>query len=121
MRLGGSCHGDGSIQIDQTVISLVLNLRRCRAVFHFCIKAAALDHEIRDYAVKNGAGIVTGFGVGDKIGDGFRRLYRIQFKLDCTEGGGYLDFHGFSRVGIIVVQVILIDMITIFLCGCFFC
>jgi hypothetical protein len=54
---------------------------------HAGLKAAALDHEARNHAVKDGVVVVALGHVADEVGDGLRRLGFVQLQGDDAQLG----------------------------------
>ena len=55
VRLGGPRHRDRAERVLEAVRRLVLDRGACRLLVHGRVHAAALNHEVADHAVKDGA------------------------------------------------------------------
>lgn len=83
----GPGHGNTAIDILEAVIGFIGNGGAGGFLLHILVKAAALDHEVVNNAVKNGAVIVAAFGVFHKIGNGLGGFGSIQLQCDVTKIG----------------------------------
>jgi glycosyltransferase A (GT-A) superfamily protein (DUF2064 family) len=61
------------------------------------LHAAALDHEVLDHAVENGAVVMAGGDVGEEVGDRLRRLLGVQIEQHDAVVGGEFD-HGWALI-----------------------
>ena len=62
-------------------------------------RVAALNHELADDTVEDGVVVVAGFGVGDKVLDGFRGGFGEEAEVDVAVGG-VQDGRGSGFVGL---------------------
>ena len=82
MRVGSARHGDGVGVVAQAVRRLILNRRIDFLLLHAGLKAAALDHEIGNHAMKNGAVVKAAVHIFQKIFHGIRGFFGIQLQRD---------------------------------------
>lgn len=90
----GASHGEGATGVFEAVFGLILDGGVGGFLAHFSVEAAALDHEAWDDPMEDGAGVVTFFGVGNKVGDADGGFFGIEFDFDVPFGGFESDFHG---------------------------
>ena len=64
------------------------------AFFVLGVVATALNHEVGNDAVKNGAVVVLVFDVLQKVGHGFGRLVGVNLDHDVPHVGGNFEFGG---------------------------
>src|SRR5690606_14972035 len=83
----GIGHGQHAALVGHAVVGLVLEAVP-RATAAGTLRAAALDHEIRDHAVEVQAVVEAAAGQVDEVGDRQRRLVGQQFDPDRAAGGG---------------------------------
>lgn len=90
--MGFACtrHRDRAFDIFKTVISLVLDFSLSGLLFHAGGHAAALNHEVINHAVKDGAIVMTTFNIGQKVGNCLGRFA-------CIQGEGDIAFIGFEE------------------------
>ncbi len=67
MRVRGACHGQRTGVIGQAVVSFVLNRFAIVFLLHAGAETAALDHEVVDHTVKDGAVVEAAAGISQKI------------------------------------------------------
>ena len=91
MRVTGARHGDAAALIFEAVGRLIVDRCRARFLLHARFKAAALDHEVLDHAVENRVVIMSGFDIGEEVGDRFRRLFGVQVEHDDAVVRGEFD------------------------------
>src|SRR5690606_21350908 len=77
----------------QAVVRLVPDGVAGRAGLHLHVEAAALDHEIRDHAVEDGAVVVTGADVLQELLDGLGRALGVQLDDDAAAARGEANSH----------------------------
>ena len=95
MRILRARHGNGAAVVGEAVGRFVLQRRGARLLFfHRRIEAAALDHEIVDDAVENGALIEAVLGVVQEHLDRLWRLLRVEFDGHLAQIGGHFDRRG---------------------------
>ena len=93
MRVGCARHGDSTQIILQAIGRLVGDILECALLIHVIGEAAALNHEVRDNAMKNGAIIVTLIGIALEIRTGSWRCNAIKFQGYDAFVGGKSGFH----------------------------
>ena len=91
VNLCGAPHGDGSGFVLQLIGCFIDNRFTGRLLLHIRSEAAPLDHEPLDDTMEDGAIIVAGIGVIDKVFDTDRSLNTIKFQDNFTVGGFNLD------------------------------
>ena len=109
MRIRSSRHGKRAGQILQAVVCLVVD--RCAAAFTAepGSKTAALDHEIVDYAVKQGAVVESLLDIILEIARRDRRLVVVEFYANGSEVG-LQRYHGIvPGCGTVVGQRPVVD------------
>ena len=84
---GGARHGDGSAQVLETVVRLVLDGRLGRFLDHVGSEASALDHEPAHHPVEDGPVVVPRLHVGEEVGHRDRRLRGVELEGDVTLAG----------------------------------
>ena len=87
VRIHGACHGYGASIIFKTIVVFLLDRRICRFLLHFSIETAALDHKIVNDAVEDSAVVISALSVFDKVGNGRRRFFAVQFQGYVSEEG----------------------------------
>ena len=84
--LGCSCHGYGAPLVSEPVIGLVDNRPVGGFLLHPGGKPPSLDHEIRDYAVKDSAVIEPGFHVDEEVFDRDGSVVGVELQDDLSHG-----------------------------------
>ena len=100
MRVGGARHGNAAATVAQAVIGLVLDGCMSRFLMHSRFEAATLDHELVDYAMKQGISIKALAYVSQEIFNSFRRLFRVNLENDGAEVGFHVNHSKFLVMGI---------------------
>src|SRR5690606_11929053 len=59
VRFHGAGHGDGADLVGDAIVGFVLDRCAGRLLLHARLETTALDHEVTDHAVENGAVIMT--------------------------------------------------------------
>ena len=98
VRFHGAGHGHRTEIVLQAIVRLVFNRFPCGLLLHIGVKATALNHEVIDHAMENGAIVVAFTGVVQKVFDGFGRLLGIQFQFDFAESRADDDHAVFPAV-----------------------
>ena len=83
----GPGHGNGSRDIFEAVIGLIANRGAGGLLLHILGKSTALDHEVINDPVENGAVVVAAFDVFDKVCRGGGGLLGIQLQGDIAKIG----------------------------------
>ena len=91
MRLHGAGHGDGADLVGDAVVGFVLDRCAGRLLLHAWLETAALDHEVADHAVENGAVVMAFLHVLLEVGHGFRGLVGEQVQGDDAVVGVQFD------------------------------
>ena len=76
----GARHSYGVHVVLQAVVGFVLHRIASRLLFHAGLKAAALDHEAVDDAVKHGVVEMAVFDVLNEVGGGIRCFDGVEFQ-----------------------------------------
>jgi hypothetical protein len=82
-----ACHRQGVLVIFQTVVGFVLNGCIGMLLFHVGLKAATLNHEAGNDAVKNGVVVVTLVHIVQKVLSAQRRFFSVEFNEDDAFAG----------------------------------
>ena len=82
VRVVGSCHRDGSTQILQAIVGFVIYRVTRGFLHHVGGETSALDHEVADDPVENGAVIETVPRILQEILDSLRGFVLIELKRD---------------------------------------
>src|SRR5262249_45618221 len=99
VQVAGAGHGDGAAGVGQAVGRLVLDRRLGVLLLHARLEAAALDHEVGDDAVEDGAVVELIIDVGEEVGDRDRRRLLVQGDLDVALRGLHQDVdHDLLRI-----------------------
>ena len=103
MRVGGSGHGDRVMVIFEPVFGFVFNGFLAFLLFHAWRKAATLDHEARNDAMKNGVVVMSTFNMFDEICNRDGRFFSIEFKSDQAVFGN-MDFNSWIGHGYLMME-----------------
>src|SRR5699024_301582 len=79
VRIIGARHGQRVAVVFQTVVGLVGDGLARGLLFKILVEAAALDHEVADDAMKQGAVVKAVLDVADKIFNRFGCFFGVQF------------------------------------------
>ena len=92
VQVVGTSHGDGAELVLKAVARLISD--RCLRVLllHVRSHASALDHEVRDHTVEDGAIIELIFHIAEEVLNSEGGLLGIKLDNDVAEAG--LDFYG---------------------------
>src|ERR1035437_10399101 len=97
IRVAGAGHRNRAEVVLQTVVGFQGNGRARGLLVEAGVKAATLDHEVIDYAVKDGAIVVFVLHVVQKVFNRLGRLVGIKFKHKVPCCGDKLDPRGLLR------------------------
>ena len=89
------CHRQRAALVLQAVATFERDRAASGLFFHVGGKAAALDHEPRNHAMKHGAVVMAALHIGQEVLDGFRR--RLRGKLDNDVPQGCLEHYARRR------------------------
>lgn len=98
VRVGRAGHGDGVLAVAQAVVGFVLDGGAGALFAQAGGHAAALDHEVLDDAVEDGAVVLAGLDVFQEVGRGHGGLAGVQTHEDVAHAGLQLD-HGVRALG----------------------
>src|SRR5690606_10624139 len=91
MRLHGTRHRQGPGLVGKAVVGFVLDGRAGGLLLHTRLETTALDHEVADHTMEDGAVVVAALDVFLEVGRGFRGLVFEQFDADDAMVGMQLD------------------------------
>ena len=79
MRILRASHSQSAYSVGEAIAGLILDRISIWLLLHARLKTAPLDHEVIDYAMKNGAVIKPVFGILQKIGCRIWGAVEVQF------------------------------------------
>ena len=91
MRFHGASHGDGADLVGHAIVGFVLDRCAGRLLLHARLESAALDHEVADHTVEDGAVVMAFLHVLLEVGHGFRGLVGEQVQGDDAVVGVQFD------------------------------
>ncbi len=94
VRLHGACHGNGPDLVGNAVVGFVLDRSAGAFLLHARLETAALNHEVADHAVEDGAVVVAVFHVLLEVGHGFRGFVFKEVESDDAVVGVQFDHCG---------------------------